>query len=37
LRSKDSRFVMGYSIKQNTVEVTNKLIIEADTILWSIT
>lgn len=37
LRSKDSSFVMGYSIKQNIVEVTNKLIIEADTILWSIT
>ena len=31
----DDGYVMGYSINISSFEVTNKLIIEKDTILWS--
>lgn len=35
LRDKDTKFVMGYSIHPNPFNVTNQVIIEEDTILWS--
>ena len=36
LRKKANGYVMGYCIHQNSFEVTNKVKIEKDTILWSI-
>lgn len=36
LRNKSNGYVMGYSINENAVSVTNKVIFDKDTILWSI-
>ena len=36
IRHKGSGYVMGYSINQNSVSVTNKVIFDKDTIVWSI-
>lgn len=36
IRDKVTGYVMGYSIFMNTFNVTNQLIIDAETILWSI-
>lgn len=36
IRNKSSGFVMGYSINNTSFEVTNEVIIEANTILWSL-
>ena len=35
LRDKSSQFIMGYSINLTPVDVTDKVIIDANTILWS--
>jgi len=36
IRDKETGFVMGYSINNTPFEVTNEVILEKDTILWSI-
>lgn len=36
IRDKATGYVMGYSININTFEVTNEVVIEEGTILWSI-
>lgn len=36
VRDKTSGYVLGFSINVNTVSVTNKLIFEEDTILWTV-
>lgn len=36
IRHKESGFVMGYSINNTAFDVTNRVIIDSDTILWSI-
>ena len=36
IRHKSSGYVMGYWINDNPIEITNKVIFEANTILWSI-
>ena len=36
IRDKTTGYVMGYSIFMTTFNVTNQLVLDADTILWSI-
>lgn len=36
IRNKSNGYVMGYSIFDNAIEVTNVVKLEKDTILWSI-
>ena len=36
IRDKSTGYVMGYSIFMTTFNVTNQLVLDADTILWSI-
>lgn len=36
IRNKSSKFVMGYSINNSPFDVTNQVVIEANTILWSL-
>ena len=36
IRDKSTGYVMGYSIFMNTFNVTNQMVFDADTILWSI-
>ena len=36
IRDKTTGYVMGYSIFMNTFNVTNQMVFDADTILWSI-
>ena len=35
LRKKENGFVLGYSINQTSFDVTNKVIVDKDTIIWS--
>lgn len=35
IRNKRTGFVMGYSINNSAFDVTNKILLEKDTILWS--
>lgn len=35
LKQKSTNYVLGYCIHQNSIEVTNKVIVPTDTILWS--
>lgn len=36
LRNKVNGVVMGYSINQTSFDITNQVILDADTVLWSI-
>lgn len=36
LRNKANGVVMGYSINQTSFDITNQVILDADTVLWSI-
>lgn len=36
LREKTSGYVLGFCINMNTVSVTNKMVFEEDTILWTV-
>lgn len=36
IRNKTSKYVMGYSINQNSVSITNQVIFDKGTILWGI-
>lgn len=36
IRDKSTGYVMGYSIFMNTFNVTNQLVVDAETVLWSI-
>ena len=35
LRKKENGFVLGYSINQTSFDVTNKVIVDKDTVIWS--
>lgn len=35
LRKKSNKYVIGYSINQTSFDVTNRVIIDKDTVLWS--
>lgn len=36
IRNKVNGYVMGYSINQTSFDITNQVILDADTVLWSI-
>lgn len=36
IRHKSSKYVMGYSINMNSFTITNKVVFDKDTIIWSI-